>query len=248
MQKIQALAGFTDEATGRNRAQRGLFTKGNRTKEEYVDTMQNASGRDQLVGMLYEAQVFTPMKEMLKLNILQYQGGTSLYSAAQQQTVKVDPVALRKATINFKMADGLTPVGKEMSEDELQTAIQTIGSSPQIASGYNITPMFSYLMKLRGADLKPFEKSGAQVAYESAVSQWQQTVQQTVESMTKAGQDPAATLQAMPQPTPQQFGYTPGLVAQDSATPPNNQTIMQQITASATTSTTAQPTQPQVQQ
>lgn len=233
MQKISQLASLTDEATGRNRAQRGLFTKGNRTKEEYQDVMQNASGRDQLCSMLYEAQVFTPLKEMLKINILQYQGGTTLYSTSQQQSVKINPVQLRKAVLNFKMADGLTPASKEIDSDTLQVALQTMGASPQIAAGYNIGAAFSFLMKTQGADLKPFEKSPQQQAYEQASSQWQQTINNTVAAMSKAGQDPSNALKALPQPTPQQFGYTPGVIAQDSATPTQGSpSIMQQVVAS----------------
>ncbi len=233
MQKITQLASLTDEATGRNRAQRGLFTKGNRTQAEYEDIMANATGRDQLCSMLYEAQVFTPLKEMLKINILQYQGGTTLYSADQKKSVKVDPVQLRKAVLNFKMADGLTPTAKQIGSDMLGVALQTLGANAQLGSSYNLAPAFSYLMKTQGVDLKPFEKSAAQQSYEQAVSQWQQTVANVTEVMTKAGQDPSNALKAVPQPTPQQFNYTPGTIAQDTATPPEGApTIMQQVAAS----------------
>jgi hypothetical protein len=231
-EKIQQLQGMTDEATGRNRAQRGLFTKGNRTKEEYNDVMGNASGRDQMVSMLLEAQVFTPLKEMLKINILQYQGGTSLYSAPQQRTVDIDPVALRTAVLNFKMADGLTPISKQIDADTLQVGLQTMASSPQIGASYNLGPAFSYLMKTQGADLKPFEKSPQQVAYEQAVGQWNQMVQTLAEVAMKGGQqlDPKSL---PPQPLPEQFQYTPGSTAQTQAAPAQGgPSIMQQIMAS----------------
>lgn len=234
-EKMQALAGMTDEVTGRNRAQRGLFTKGNRTKEEYADVQQNASGRDHMVSMLLEAQVFTPLKEMLKINVLQYQGGTTLYSSQQQQTVVIDPVALRAAVLNFKMADGLTPVGKQIDSDALQVAMQTIGSNPQIASSYNMGPAFSYLMKIQGADLKPFEKSPQQVAYEQASSQWSQAMQSIAETAAKLNQ-PMDPKMMPPQPLPEQFGYVPGSAPQKQPDA-NAPTILQQIVAS-----TQQPT------
>jgi len=240
-EKMQKLSEMTDETTGRNKAQRGLFTKGNRTKEEYSDIMGNASGRDQMISMLYEAQVFTPLKEMLKINILQYQGGTTLYSAANKQAVTIDPVALRTAVLNFKMADGLTPVSKQLDSDTLQVALQTMGSSPQIAAGYNIAPAFSYLMKTQGADLKAFEKSAQQQAYEQAVGQWQQAIQTISEAAAKAGQqiDPS---KMPPQPQPAQFQYTPGSTAQTQAPATAQQpTILQQVMAST------QPPSPQTQ-
>jgi len=229
--KLQQLGMMTDEVTGRNRAQRGLFTKGNRTKEEYSDIMGNAGGRDMLTSQLLEAQIFTPLKELLKINILQYQGGTTLYSGPQQQPVTIDPIALRKAVINFKMADGLMPVAKQIDTDTLQVAMQTIASSPQIGAGYNLSPMFSYLIKTQGADLKPFEKTSQQVAYEQAVAQWQQTVAQIADSLAKAKQE-VTTKSFPPQPLPEQFGYTPGSISQ-TATTQQQPTILQQVIASS---------------
>jgi hypothetical protein len=241
-QKMGQLATMADEATGHNRAQRGLFTKGNRTKEEYQDIMQNASGRDQLCSMLLEAQVFTPLKNILKINILQYQGGTTLYNSAQQKPVDIDPVALRTAVIQFKMSDGLTPTQKQISGDVLQTALQSIASSPTIGAGYNIAPLFSYLLKSEGADLKPFEKSQQQMAYEQAIQSWQQTASQVAELAKAATMKiegvTIESLQAMikslvpPQPQPAQFGYQPGtnqgMEAQQAQPQP---TIMQQVAA-----------------
>lgn len=231
MEKINQLGAFTDEVTGRNRAQRGLFTKGNRTKEEYSDVMANASGRDQLTSMLLEAQIFTPLKEMIKINILQYQGGVELYNKQEQQTVTVDPVALRKAVLEFKMADGLTPTSKQIDSDMLQVAMQTLGSAPQIAQEYNLGPMFSYLMKTQGAELKSFEKSQPQVAFEQAMGQWQQAMANLAEAVSKSGGD-MSKVQLPPQPMPEQFGYTPGAVSQTPVAqrPP---TIMEQIAASS---------------
>lgn len=250
-EKMQQLAAMTDEVTGRNRAQRGMFTKGNRTQAEYDSVMQNAGGRDMLVSMGYEAQVFTPMKEIMKINILQYQGGTTLYSGAEQTPVQIDPVALRKAVLNFKMADGLNPVGKEIDSDTLQVALQTMGSNRDIGNGYNITPAFSYLMKTQGTDLKPFEKTQQQLAYEGAMNSWNQAAAQVAELAKAASMKiegvTMENLQAMiekllpPQPTPQQFQYTPGSTSQTAVAPvEQQQTILQQVIAQ----TSGQPAQP----
>lgn len=63
-------------------------------------------------------------------------------------------------------------------------------------------------MKTKGADLKPFEKSPEQMAYEQAVGAWQQAVSGIVEQIMKAKGDPSKA-QFPPQPTPEQFGYQP---------------------------------------
>ena len=253
-QKMQQLSGMTDEVTGRNRAQRGLFTKGNRTQAEYDSVMQNAGGRDMLTSQLLEAQVFTPLKEILKINILQYQGGTKLYNGPEQTPVDIDPVALRKAVLNFKMADGLEPSGKEIDSDTLQVAMQTIASNQAIGAGYNLSPAFSYLMKTQGADLKPFEKTQQQMAFEQAMQSWNQTASQVAE-LAKAAtmQIQGVTMDSLqqmikslipPQPTPQSFGYTPGSTSQTQAADLLTQpTIMQQVISTVQAASAPSPTQ-----
>jgi len=200
MQQTDQLVRMADRVSGQNPAKQGQFVKGNKTQSEFNTVMGNANGRDQVIAMLYEAQVFTPLKEILKLNILQYQGGTQLYNRETEQQITIDPVKLRKAVIEFKVSDGLTPTDKLIDTDTLQVAMQMIGSSPQIAAGYNVGPLFSYLMKVKGARISEFEKSPEQLAYEQALQAWQQT---TLE-MAKAG-----VREFPPQPVPQQFGYQP---------------------------------------
>lgn len=199
MQETEQVMRMADKVSGQNPARQGQFVKGNKTQSEFNTVMGNANGRDQQIAMLYEAQVFTPLKEILKYNILQYQGGVSVYNRTTEQVVQVDPVALRKASVEFKISDGLTPTDKLIDSDTLQVALQTIGSSPQIGPAYNVGQLFSYLMKTKGANLTPFEKSQPQVAYEQAMGQWQQVAMEAAKSGA----------QMPPQPMPAQFGYQP---------------------------------------
>jgi hypothetical protein len=203
-QELPQMMQMANSVNGQNNAKQGQFVKGNKTQHEYADVMNNANGRDQMTAMLLEAQVFTPLKHILKLNIMQYQGGVSLYSPSAKQSVQIDPVKLRQSQAVFKVTDGLTPTDKMISGDDLTVALQTIGSSPQIGAGYNVAPLFSYLMKTRNCDLAQFEKSPQQMAYEQAMGQWQQMAQLAVEKGTQFG---------TPQPLPQQYGYTPGMTA-----------------------------------
>ena len=198
MQEMGAVIKLAELISGQNPARQGQFVKGNKTQTEYSDVMNNSNGRDQSTSILYEAQVFTPLKEILKLNILQYQGATSLYYKEKKQQVAVDPVKLRQAVISFKISDGLTPSSKLINADSFQTSLQVIGSSPQIGASYNVGPMFSYLMKTQGALISDFEKSNEQVAYESAVGQWNQMAQLSLSKGMPWNN---------PQPTPEQFGY-----------------------------------------
>jgi hypothetical protein len=192
MQESQQLLGFANVITGQNPVRQGQFVKGNKTLHEFQSVMSNANGRDQMTSLLLESQVFTPLKEILKVNT-------------------IDPVALRKAVLDFKISDGLTPSDKLVNADTLQVAMQVIGSSPQIAAGYNLSPLFSYFIKTQGGRIQEFEKKPEQLAYEQAMMQWQQSVQAIAESLK--GADPQQMQQIMkqlpPQPTPEQFGYNP---------------------------------------
>jgi hypothetical protein len=207
-QELPQVISMADKLNGQNPVRQGQFVKGNKNNPEFEATMAGASGQDQLRALILEDQVFTPAREIIKLNILQYQAGTSIFSPAQKRAVKIDPIALRKAAATFTTTDGLSTAEKQMHTDEFTVALQTIGSSPQISAGYNIAPMFSYIMKLRNVDLKPFEKSPQQMAYEQALRVWQQQSTLALEKGTQF---------TSPQPLPQQFGYVPGQTAENAA-------------------------------
>ena len=203
VQEAQQLLPFANSITGQNPVRQGQFVKGNKTQREFETVMGNANGRDQTISIQYETQLFTPLKHILKTNILQFQTQELLLDKTTGQSIKIEPEKLRKAVMEFKVSDGLIPSDKIISADTWSVAVQTIGTSPQIGAGYNLAPAFSYLMKTQGADLRPFEKSPEQLAYEQALATWQQTVTPALEKGVAASQLP-------PQPTPEQYGYTPG--------------------------------------
>ena len=202
MQESQSVIQMANLVSGQNQVRQGQFVKGNKTQSEFDTVMGNANGRDQTTAMLYESQLFTPLKEIIKLNILQYQGGTSIYNREEGRVIEVDPVKLRKAVLAFKMSDGLLPTDKLINSETFRQAVAALSTSPQLGADYNIGPAFSYMMKTQGVDLKPFEKSAEQKAYEQAVGAWQQTV-------LEALKEGASKEQLPPQPTPEQFNYVP---------------------------------------
>ena len=217
-QQMQMFGAMANQISGQNPVRQGQFVKGNKTQSEFQDVMANANGRDQNCSMLYEAQVFTPLKEIIKIDILQFQGGGTQYSRDKEQEVEIDPVELRKAVLSFKISDGLTPTDKLMDSDTLAVAFQQIGSSPALQGEYNLGPMFSYLMKLKGANISPFEKSPQQVAYEQAVGAWQQAVIQMAKNNPEIKPE-----QFPPQPSPEQYGYDPQQAAAGQSAPAASQ-------------------------
>lgn len=235
-QELPQILQMANTLNGQNQARQGQFVKGNKTLHEFSTVMANANGRDQTTSMLLECQFFTPLKEIIKINTLQYQSSGEIFSPSRQQVVKIDPVALRKSFSAYKITDGLTPTDKVISADEFAVALQTLGSAPQIASQYNIGPMFSYLMKTRNVDLKPFEKSPAQVSYEQAMVQWQQAAAQIAEFVKSVtvkvegvtfDQITGLVQQLLPpQPKPQDYGFDP------QATNPATSNPQQQMSSS----------------
>jgi hypothetical protein len=125
--------------------------------------------------------------------------------------VNIDPVALRNAVMEFKISDGLIPTDKLMDADTTMVALQTIATSPAIGAAYNVAPLFSYMMKIKGAHIAEFEKPPEQQAYEQAMMQYNQTVQMLYKQNPE--QDPA---KLPPAPVPAQFGYTPGGTKQEN--------------------------------
>jgi len=200
MQQVQAIMGLANTANGQNQARQGQFVKGNRTLREYESVMQNANGTDQLTSILLEAQLFTPLKQIIKLNILQYQGKESYYSPTKERVVEVNPITLRNSVLHFRITDGLIPSSKVINSENFSVALQTIATNPQIGGGYDVTKMFSYLMKTQGADLRPFEKSPEQLAFEQAMGAWQEQARLALEKGVEF---------TSPQPKPQDYGYNP---------------------------------------
>ena len=238
LSEISQLMSLANQLNGQNQAKQGQFVKGNKTLHEYQSVMANANGRDQLTSLLFECQFFTPLKELLKLNILEKQTPATLYSRDLKAPVSVNPVELRKASIEFKVSDGLMPSDKLIGAEAFSTALQTIGSSPQIGAAYNIGPMFSYLMKTQGADIEDFEKAPEQLAYEQASAQWQsaaaqvselaKTVSMKIEGVTLKDLNTLVKSLLPAQPNPTQYGYKPGMVK--PSTDDSGQTILSQVT------------------
>mgnify|MGYP006870516756 CR=1 FL=1 len=195
-------------------AQQGQFVKGNKTRHEYQDIMGHGNGQNQMMAISVENQVLIPLKECIKLNILQYQEQQDMFNQNRNVMVQVRPEDIRKVAVQYKVCDGLIPSDKVTGDDILQVALQQMGTSPELAAKYNIGDAFSYLMKTQGVDLTPFQKSPMQLMYEQQLQTWQQMAMEAI----KKGVDFSTP---MPQPSPElqqemqqkQQGMMPGGIA-----------------------------------
>lgn len=231
MAEMQSYMGMANQISGLNQARQGNFVKGNKTKYEYADIMANANGRDQSIALTLEGNFFWPIKEIIKTNILQYQGGVELYNRDSERMVTIDPVALRKANLVMKVSDGLAPSDKLIDGESLAAATQFLAQNQSIGLSYNVGDMFAYLFKSRGVKLDQFKKPAPQVAFEQAMAQWQGAISALVEQLAAKEMSPEqiqAALSTLPQPTPEQYGYIPGspTLTPGAATTPNSPTIL----------------------
>jgi hypothetical protein len=201
LQGFQLATQMADKVNGQNPAQQGQFVKGNKTQTEYMDIMGHGNSRNQAMALMTELQMLAPLKETIKLNTMQFQEDGDVMRPSTGETVTVDMLTLRQKAVQFEIGDGILPADKIMHMDVFTTAVQVIGSSPQLASGYNLAPLFSYIMKQQGADLAPFEKSEAQRNYEQQMAVWQQAAAEAA----KTGAQFSTPMPTPPQePTPQQ--------------------------------------------
>lgn len=152
LQMSRDIADMGDVINGQNRVQRGQFQKGNKTRHEFQDVMQHSNARMQMMALLLEYQFFQPMKEIIKLNILQYQPKTTLYNRNKKESVTINPVELREKSVEFKMADGLLPVDKLINTEVLNMIMQLAQGVPQFGADYDLMGIFLYYMQLEGAN------------------------------------------------------------------------------------------------
>jgi hypothetical protein len=228
-QEISAIVNMSNALKGQNGATQGQFVKGNKTRQEFDSVMSNARGNDQVMSMLAESQFFTPLKEMLKFNILANDSADSVvYSRASEKFITLDKVAMRQAMLQFKVSDGLVPSDKLLNGDAFGSALQVVMSSA-LGGEYNVGKVFTYLMKTQGADLTFAEKFPEQKMYEQAVNAWQNAIDMIMKSTPK---EQMAAIKFPPQPLPEQYKYDPAAPAK-KASPPN-QSILTQTTATLT--------------
>jgi hypothetical protein len=147
-QRVQQLANV---ANGQNNAQQGQFQKGNKTRFEFETTMSGANMRPRLFAITLEDTFFAAFKEIVKMNIIQYQGPAEIYSIPKDSTVKIDPLELRKGSFQFKLSDGQTPTEKLLNT-ELMGQVAQIGMAvPAINAEYDVVGMLTYSWKQNGA-------------------------------------------------------------------------------------------------
>ena len=144
---IDGLGRYTSEISGQNAANRGQFQKGNKTMAEYQDVMSNSDSRKYVKAILLEATVFQPLKNVMKLNILQYAQQTTVQSQGEQ--VEIKPAEMRKQVLEFRIADGLKNVERIAKTGSVQNALALMAPYAQMAPAYGVDPFLMIMDYMR---------------------------------------------------------------------------------------------------
>jgi len=160
----QQILGMADIANGQNRVSQGQFQKGNKTRHEFQDTMDAAMARPRMIATVLESRFFTPLKEIIKTNILQFQQPGNLYNRNTKEPVAINPVSMRETAAEFTLADGLVTSDQYINMELFQSIMQMVAQNPAMAQRWDIMGMITYWMKLEGATwISDFDLSNGQL-------------------------------------------------------------------------------------
>lgn len=146
------IVAFSNQLHGTNGPRQGQFQKGNKSVQEWQDTMGSSDGRTRLQALTLENQVFVPMREFMKLNIFQYGENVAVISQKTGETIDVNIDEIRKKVLTFRIGDGMTPKSKMASTDAISAGLNMISTSPILQQAYGpmLPGMFAHLMSLMG--------------------------------------------------------------------------------------------------
>ena len=154
---------IAQRTSGLNDPQLGNFQKGNKTLGEFNEVMQNAD--DDLVtwANLVEVVAIAPLKYITKINILQFQANTTVIGAGADSAVQINPLELRKAAIDFKLADGLLSKETLMDMPTARGFFDLLLQSPQLQQFYGekLPDLVDYVFSSIGFDTSQFKGQNA---------------------------------------------------------------------------------------
>lgn len=151
-QDANMLVKFSEQLSGINGPQQGQFQRGNKSVQEWQDTMGGSNGRLRLPALCLEHQVFVWLKFIIMLNIFQYGEDALIVSQKTGETLDIKISELRKQVMSFRVADGYTPKSKLASTEMLVQGMTLLMNSPilQQSLGMMLPQMWAHMMSLGG--------------------------------------------------------------------------------------------------
>ena len=164
LQDIGILDRMANDSAGINDALQGQFVRGNKSLHEFESIMGNASARLELGAQFLESHAFSPVKEILKVNILQYQKSVPLWNPQQGAYTEIPMEEIRKSGFGYKLASGLNPAAKLLGLDFLKEYLTMVAQIPQYQQKVDITKLANYIISLStNVDLNQFNYTPEQI-------------------------------------------------------------------------------------
>ncbi len=161
LNEVSFLDKVAQRTSGINDPQQGMFQKGNKTLGEFNEVMANADDDLRTWAKLVESQALSTLKYIIKINTMQYQASTAITTAGEEGTVDVNPMQLRAAAMDFKVADGLISKDTILDMPTARSFFELLLQSPQLQQYYGekLPQMVDYIFTSVGFDTSQF-KSG----------------------------------------------------------------------------------------
>lgn len=158
IQQTGSLLSFGNDISGLNQVAAGQFVKGNKTNDQFSESMAASGQRLLALALNLEDSFFLPLKEITRSNIIQFQPVDKILSQITKQEIVISPTELKTLIPSFKVADGLIPADRIANSELIITAIQTIGTNQELMQKYDVAGMTVHLLELKGLrNLKDYE-------------------------------------------------------------------------------------------
>jgi hypothetical protein len=187
-QQAVSLLGFGNEISGANPVLQGQFVKGNKTNQQFQESMSASDSRLISLAMGLYCTFYFPIQEIIKYNIAQYQTSENTYSQSLERTVQINSEELKQVLPQFKLANGLVSAARMINVEALTAAIQSLPQIPELSMQYNIPKMFVDLMS-NGSELRmsKYELTPEEQQAKMEQMQQMQQMQQAQEAQNSEG-------------------------------------------------------------
>ena len=170
MSQASQMFAMADKISGQNPTLQGNFVKGNKTDNQFQETVQGTEARLLLMAIMLETNLFTPMKEIIKTNVFQYKIDELVTDSVTKQPLQIDAQKLRQSQIDFELGDGLAAASAKAMLPVIGQSLQMMQVNPLLGQSYDIVGMVSYFLKLSGfRRIKDFEYTPEQKAQNAAL-------------------------------------------------------------------------------
>lgn len=202
LQDAMMISNWQKDLTGQNDVSRGQFQKGNKTQDEFNTVMGNSENRGRLSALVIAQRMFNPIKQQLKLNILQFGEDTEVISPRSNKPLELSIEELINTNLQFEVADGYTPRSKMAGTDMIMGIMNMIGTSPilQQVYGPQLPAMVAHLAQLGG--VRGFDQYAetAVVEYQKQMTLQQNLVQLMQQLQQQMGGSQPGASDQPPQP------------------------------------------------